>query len=251
MNPELYSWLLPCFFIIAFLHSSVGLAGGSSYTAFMAIFGMPTTIIPSISLSLNTLVSSISSFNFTKNKHLRASLLWPFLLSSIPMTTLGAHIQLPKLWFYCILMITLALCLLRFIIKDDITALYSLSDRQKTLLSLIIGAVLGFLAGCIGIGGGIYLIPCILLFGLGNAKEAAACAAIFILVNSIIGLASKWHLNLVSWQMIWSALLCVGTGGALGSWLGATTWGTRTLKKAIALVLAIACVLLLIKIVNI
>ncbi len=68
------------FFIVAFIYSSVGLGGGSSYTALMAIFGMNTMEIPLISLSLNLFVTSVGSYNFIRNKHARIKLIFPFLI---------------------------------------------------------------------------------------------------------------------------------------------------------------------------
>ena len=76
------------FFIIAFAYSSVGLGGGSSYTALMAILGFNALTIPMISLTLNLLVTSIGSVNFIRNKHANIKLILPFLLSSMPMSYL-------------------------------------------------------------------------------------------------------------------------------------------------------------------
>ena len=46
--------LIAAFFVSAMLHSSVGLGGGSSYTAWMVILAVPSLTIPSIALSHRT-----------------------------------------------------------------------------------------------------------------------------------------------------------------------------------------------------
>ena len=89
-------FLAALFFIVAFIYSSVGLGGGSSYTALLAIFGISTLAIPMISLSLNLFVTSIGSYNFIINKHGKLKLILSFLISSIPMAYLGGTLQLPK-----------------------------------------------------------------------------------------------------------------------------------------------------------
>lgn len=69
------------FFLIAFIYSSVGLGGGSSYTALMAIMGFGTLTIPLLSLSLNLLVTTAGCYNFIRHKHARIGLISPFLVS--------------------------------------------------------------------------------------------------------------------------------------------------------------------------
>ena len=61
----------------------------------------------------------------------------------------------------------------------------------KLWQGLIVGAVIGFFSGLIGIGGGIILTPVILLFHWGKMKEAAAVSALFIWVNSAAGLTGQ------------------------------------------------------------
>ena len=61
-------YVLPLlFFFIACIYSSVGLGGGSSYAALMAIFGISYQIIPTTSLILNLLVTFFGMINFWKN----------------------------------------------------------------------------------------------------------------------------------------------------------------------------------------
>ncbi len=244
MLNELSFYLLPCFFIVAFVHSSVGMAGGSSYTAIMALFGVPLSIIPSISLSLNTLVSSIGSRNFIKNNHFRWQLWLPFQVTALPFVHLGAKTQLPAVIFYLILLITLILSAIRLAFKPNFSANFQFSNRQKLLLSEMIGALLGFLSGSLGIGGGIYLIPCIILLGLGTTKEASSVGVLFILINSLIGLATKWQIGLLDFNIILPALATVGLGGALGSWYGASVWSEQTLNKMLLCILVVAIIML-------
>ena len=93
-------FLAALFFAVAFLYSSVGLGGGSSYTALMAIFGVNYLAIPPISLTLNLIVSSLGSFNFIRKRHGSYRLILPFFITSIPMAYLGGSLKLPKDFFF-------------------------------------------------------------------------------------------------------------------------------------------------------
>jgi uncharacterized protein len=236
--------LFPIFFGVAFLHSSVGLAGGSSYTAIMAVFGVPIQIIPSISLSLNTLVSSVGGFNFIRYRHFHWQILAPFLVGSIPAVYIGAKIILPTLWFYFVLLITLLLGVVRLLFWRNYTNTIGFSNIQRYTISTVLGAVLGFISGSVGIGGGVYLVPSILLLGFADAKKAAACGIVFIWVNSVIGLLSKWQSNMLELSWILPMLLVVFCGGFAGSLIGAKLWSSRYLENILIFVMSIACLLL-------
>ena len=174
-------YLLPLLFVlVAFIYSSVGLGGGSSYTALMAIFGMSYLNIPTTSLALNLIVTSIGVINFWRNGHGRLGLIGPFMLTSIPMAYLAGTLILSKDIFQLLLLITLMLVVIRIYFLNNLQFSFQLSGVKKWFFILGLGAVLGFVAGTVGIGGGIYLVPLIIMFGLGSEKEAAAAGAMFI-----------------------------------------------------------------------
>ena len=205
------------FFIVAFTYSSVGLGGGSSYTALMAIFGINILAIPMISLSLNLFVTSAGSFNFIRNKHAKIKLIFPFLISSMPMAYLGGALKPPKEIFYWVLLISLVFVAVRIYVWRDTAIKYNFGKKEKIIISLIAGSVLGLVAGIVGIGGGVYLVPLIIILGLGTEKEAAACGAIFIWLNSCSGLLSRLQYNSIDLTNYIPLIVAVLAGGILGS----------------------------------
>ncbi len=232
------------FFILALTYSSVGLGGGSAYTASMVVLGFSAALIPPISLSLNILVTSISSYQFIRNGHASARLLLPFLLSSMPMAYVGGALQLPVAVFQWLLLVSLLFAMLRLYVWDSVALQLKLNRRMQLLVSLLAGSLLGLIAGIVGIGGGIYLVPLILILGLGTAKQAAACGAVFVWVNSVVGLVSRMQHNPVDLGPYLPLLLAVVTGGALGSWLGAVKLPARTVEKVLGLVITVAMLML-------
>ena len=236
--------LLPIMFLIAFLYSSVGLGGGSSYTAVLTIFSIHYLAIPTISLTLNLFVTTIGSITFIVNKHVRLNLLLPFLLSSIPLAYLGGSLQLPQDIFLWILWASLIFVVLRIYFVEQMNFHLDVSQNQKLFISAIAGMLLGFISGVVGIGGGIYLIPLILILGLGTAKEAAACGAIFVWVNSAVGLSARTIHQPIDIIQYIPLIVAVVIGGLLGSYLSARRYSAKTIEKVLGIVVVIAIILL-------
>lgn len=237
-------FLAALFFIVAFIYSSVGLGGGSSYTALMAIFGISTLAIPMISLSLNLLVTSIGSYNFIRNKHGNMKLILPFLLSSVPMAYIGGALHLPKEMFYWVLLVSLIFVAARIYFWQNVAIKFNFTQKEKIIISLIVGTVLGLIAGIVGIGGGIYLVPLIIVLGLGSEKEAAACGAIFIWLNSFSGLLSRLQYNSIDLTNYIPLIIAVVIGGALGSYMGSFRFSAKIMDKILGLVILVAIFLL-------
>lgn len=203
--------LILFFFCIALLYSSVGFGGGSSYTAVLAWRGESAEVIRLVSLSCNLVVVVIGGWASLRARQVRASLLGPLLVTSIPGVWLGASWRVSEDLFFQVLGVALAiaglLLLLRVQEKEE--------KRPALPLLLMLGLGLGVLAGVTGIGGGIYLVPVLHLLGAGKAREVAAVGTWFILVNSAVGLAvlapsADWS------QPGWLPLVVAG-GGVIGA----------------------------------
>ncbi len=206
------------FFFIAWIYASVGFGGGSAYLSLLALKGLPYEQIPLLSLLCNIIVSGTSFLNFRHRGHFSWSLFWPFAASSIPFAYWGAMLHVPKALFLLILGFSLFAAGLRLLFKIPTET----QARNTHLLSqLAIGAIVGFVSGLVGMGGGIFLAPIMLNLGWGNAKQVATVASAFILVNSVSGLYGQWtKMNGFSIDAYWPLLLAVLIGGQCGSRLG-------------------------------
>ena len=223
--------------LVAFLYSSVGHAGASGYIAVMALWGLAPAEIRPTALILNILVATIGAFQFWKAGHFSWKLFWPFALLSIPAAYLGGYLQLPA----AILKLLIGLVLLfsagrLFFRKQDPAELAQVSKPT----ALTVGAAIGFLSGLTGTGGGIFLTPTLLFFRWAKIRQAAAISALFILVNSISGLAGYFHSN--HYIPALGAMLAPAAvvGGALGSYLGSRRLPVRAISLLLATVLVIA-----------
>jgi uncharacterized membrane protein YfcA len=238
------------FFMVAFAYSSVGLGGGSSYTALMAIAGVSYLLIPTISLTLNLFVTSVASFNFIRKKHLRLNLILPFFIASIPASYIGGSLKLPREIFYWILLTSLVFVALRIYVWENTALTIRIGNPQKIILSFIIGYVLGFVAGTVGIGGGIYLVPLIIILGLGSPKEAAACGAVFIWVNSLSGLIARFQHHVIDTKPILPLIAAVIIGGFLGSFIGSSKLSSKAMEKWLGVIIVVAILFLAKKILS-
>ncbi len=233
------------FFFIALIYSSVGLGGGSSYTAIMAIFGISYYIIPTTSLTMNLIVTFIGMINFWRNGHGRLDLIVPFLVMSVPMAYLAGTLMLPEGIFQILLIMTLILVVIRIYVLNDLKFSFQLTGFKKWIFIFGLGGVLGFVSGAVGIGGGIYLVPLIIMFGLGSEKEAAAAGAMFIWLNSLAGVIARTQAGTFNPEFILPLAGAVAIGGFAGSYLGSSKFNAKTIQKIMGIVVVIAIIFLL------
>jgi uncharacterized protein len=237
------------FLLVAFFYASVGLGGGSTYTAMLALCGVGAAAIPLITLSLNLVVTTLGAFMFFKEKHSRLRLIIPFLVTSIPMAYLGGALQVPKEVFYFLLFFSLIIAAWRIYFDREARPLL-LGTLEKISLCVLAGMVLGLIAGITGIGGGVYLVPLIILFGLGSAKEAAACGSVFIWVNSVSGLYARLQFNSIDLVPYLPLFGAVFIGGLAGAYMGSVRFVPQEMQKILGSILVVAVIFLGLKIVR-
>lgn len=228
--------------LAAFLYSSVGHGGASGYLAAMSLAGMAPAAMKPTALLLNLLVSSLASWRFYRAGHFRWRLLWPFAAASIPMAFLGGAVQASDPLYRRLLGAALIAAALRLLMPVR----ESPAPTPPPLgAALACGAVIGIASGVLGIGGGIFLSPILLLAGWANIREAAAVSAIFIFVNSAAGLAGHWSSVSSVPSAAWAWALAAFLGGLAGAELGSRRLPPEWLKRVLAAVLAAAAAKLL------
>ncbi len=237
MQVEYLAGLTLAIGLVAFLYSSVGHAGASGYIAVMTLASLSPAVIKPSALALNILVASIGSWQFYKAGHFRWKLFWPFALLSIPLAFVGGALDLPTHLFKLLVGSVLLLSALYFFWRpnnDDIGPAPSLPVAMAS------GGVLGFFAGLTGTGGGIFLTPLLLVMRWARTKEAAATSALFILVNSIAGLAGNASSVGSIPALVWPLAISAVIGGSAGSYFGSRRYPVATIKRLLAAVLVIA-----------
>jgi len=220
------------FFITAILYSSVGFGGGSTYLALMLIWNIPYYIFPILALICNIIVVSGNSINYVRSGNLNFKLLAPYLIGSIPFSFFGASMSLTKELFEILLFVILIIAGIFLLIQSK-----SFNNDQikinsiPKILSVSIGSIIGFISGIIGIGGGIFLSPILFLMKAGYPKQIATTASLFILINSIFGVAGQLTKDIVFHEFLnfWPLFIAVLIGGQIGNFLNIKFLSGKTL----------------------
>ena len=228
--------------LIAALYSSVGHGGGSGYLAVLSL----TTIAVSDPMwlkqyawSLNLIVAGLAFWHYRTGGYLDRGLVVPFLIGSIPMAAIGGYLQVEGFAYDVLLSLVLVFAAWRL--------LWSSNEEKEVVrpgsyLAVASGGGIGFASGMIGIGGGIFLSPLLILRGWADAKEAAAVAALFIWLNSLSGLVGSslsggFGLDLELFAPFAGAGLI---GGLIGSKYGSEISGQAGIRRLLVVVLLIA-----------
>ena len=220
------------FLLTATLYSSVGFGGGSTYLALLLIWDVPYLIFPVIALFCNIIVVSGNCFNYIKAGNINFRVLTPYLSSSVPLAFIGGSLSIDKEFFEIILFIVLTLAgtllILKFKSFDRSIKVYK---QIPKIISILIGGFIGFISGVVGIGGGIFLSPILLLVRADSAKNVATVASLFILINSISGLAGHFTKTSVIYEIYsyWPLFILVFFGGQLGNFLNLKVFPVKIL----------------------
>ena len=210
------------FFITAIFYSSIGFGGGSTYLALMLIWDVPFYIFPIVALICNIIVVSGNSINFLRTKNINIKLLTPYLIGSVPFAFLGASISIDKNLFEILLFFILLIAGIFLLLEsksfnnDEI-----IIKKVSKVISIFIGSIIGFISGLVGIGGGVFLSPILFLLKAGYPKHITSSASLFILINSIFGVAGQLTKDIVLNEFFkyWPLFVAVLIGGQIGSFL--------------------------------
>lgn len=225
--------------IVAFLYSSVGHGGASGYLAILSFLSISPNQMSTTSLVLNILVSTISFIFYLREGYFSFKLTLPFILASVPAAFLGGLLHIEAKTYYLLLAMVLILASVHLFINFQGDKKVKI-QLPKLYLILSSGAGIGFISGLIGLGGGIFLSPLIILMKWADPKVTSASSALFILVNSISGLCGKAVSNSIDFGVLTPFIFFALSGGFLGSYFGSKKFSPQVLKKMLGIVLIIA-----------
>lgn len=241
------------FFLTAALYAAVGFGGGSTYTALLALNDLDFRVLPAIALVCNIIVVTGGVWRFWRAGHLDIRRIAPFLITSVPAAWLGGSLPVSEVVFVGLLGAALLLSgIWLLFIEDRFSEVGGRPGSSQSFpASLGLGGAIGLLSGVVGIGGGIFLAPLLYLTRWGAPQQIAAGCSLFILANSISGLAGQVgklrDAELLALALpYWPLPIAVLLGGQIGSWLGAIRLNPILIKRLTAiLILYVAARLIL------
>jgi len=237
IDPTVLPWLLALLGLTAVLYSSVGHGGASGYLAAMALLSVAPAAMKPAALAMNIVVTLLVSVRLYRAGYFRWDVFWPFALTSIPMAFVGGGMQIADPIYKYVVGMTLLTAAARLWIKCQGP---ENPCPPKMWVAMPLGAVLGFVSGLTGVGGGIFLSPLLLFLRWATVRTIAAVSAAFIFVNSISGLV-----GFAGNAPIWSMELPLLAGTVLaGAWVGSEFAVRRlapsSLNRVLGIVLGIA-----------
>jgi uncharacterized membrane protein YfcA len=240
LNPLGWMVLLAAVFTVAFFYSSVGHGGATGYLAALALLGVAPASARVAVLITNVLVASIAWWRFQQAGHFEWRILLVFALASVPCALLGSRVHVSAQAYKLILGSVLTVAGVVLLFRSRWQTEEAPLRQFIWPVALIIGVVLGFLAGLTGIGGGVFLSPLLYLFRWVKPKTTGGISAGFIVLNSAAGLAGTgWESITHAGSLLWLTLPAV-MGALLGTHFGAKRWSTRTFSRVLAGVLIFA-----------
>jgi uncharacterized membrane protein YfcA len=235
-----------------------GFGGGSSYLAVLALAALPTTEMRAIALVCNIIVAGGGVFHFVRAGKMPWRRALPLVLCSVPAAFLGGRIALPREQFLGLLGVVLLLAGLAMWWRTGITATKPEEKSEEPgtkklvgteITSGLLGTVLGFLAGLVSIGGGIFLSPVLFLQRWAAARAIAAVTSLFIFVNSMAGLAGQVSKGIeVNWQLLTALAITVFIGGQIGTRLTLKELSPTAIRRVAAILIVVVGVRLLVQV---
>jgi len=231
--------------VVAMLYASVGHGGASGYLAVLSLttYGaMEAAWLKQHVWVLNLVVAAIAFWHFHRAGHHVPKLTMPFIVASVPFAALGGALLVDGVLYDTLLSICLVWAAWRLLSVRDIEV--EVVDSPELKVALPVGGVIGLASGVIGVGGGIFLSPVLLLKRWATPKAAAATSALFIWVNSLAGLAgaaasNQWMIDVDTLIPFVTAVLI---GGFIGSRYGADVAPQQFVRRLLVVVLLIAAV---------
>lgn len=250
VEPTQIALLIGLFAVLALLYSSVGHGGASGYLTAMALIGMAPDQMKPTALILNLFVASTAMIRFSRGAGIGGTwkALAPFVITSVPCAFIGGGWSLDPRLYKFIVAAALVIAATRLAFKapgpDQEHA------RPAPLIAaLFVGALIGLFSGLIGVGGGIFLSPVLLIAGWATARQTAAMSAAFILINSsaaLIGFIASHGSPGIELGPTGLFIVAVFVGGFLGSGVGSRRFSHVVLRRMLAVVLLLAAVKLVI-----
>ena len=239
--------LLFALLVIAAMYSSVGHGGASGYLAVLSLTAYAANDpawLKQHAWSLNLLVAGIAFFAYKKSGFFDVKLALPFIVASIPAAFIGGYLQVDNTVYDILLSLTLVFAGWKLYSTKDSHSSVRINKNPPLHIAIGVGFAIGFLSGIIGVGGGIFLSPIILLFGWSEPKTTAGVSAVFIWVNSFSGLVG----STVSGQLALDVStlipfsIAVLIGGYIGSKFGSERFSQNSIRNMLVAVMLIAAI---------
>jgi uncharacterized membrane protein YfcA len=232
--------LLAIIFFASFILTMVGLGGGLVFSPLFVLLEFPVSTAVSASLFLNGIAAISAAITYFRKKMVDVKVGLPLLITSTLTAPFGAMVtsRINIRVFTSILAVVIFLAALRMLFSKKTEAEeMDVSPARRIIGGGSIGVLIGFMAGLLGIGGGVFIVP-LLIYVLKVPTKIAAATTIFIVVfSSFSGFITHISLADTDWRFILTAAIFSFAGGQLGSRIMAEKLKGLTVRRIFGVVL--------------
>ena len=235
VTTESYILINILIFLFTTLLSIGGVGAAFIDTPLLLYFGFDIVMVTALGLLLNIFSTGTQSIRHYKQKAIEYDVAFPIIVASIVTAPIGAYFvnivsQKDLKLIFALTLLVFGLIILYNLLKtrkqsetmnqDDTGPISKISNRLRIIISLLLGALVGFITGLLGIGGGSIILPFLLFFGL-ETRKAAGTTSFTVIFSSLIGLLSKLTLTsfVIDYTLLISSLIATILGAMLGSYL--------------------------------
>jgi uncharacterized protein len=234
--------LVAAFFVTAIFYASVGFGGGSTYNALLALSGVDYQLLPAIALVCNIIVVVGGTLRFARAGLVPWRQVLPLALISAPFAWLGGLTPVKESVFLSLLAMSLMIAGISLLLQKEQKIAQDIAARsfRDRWFDPLVAIGVGYLAGLVGIGGGVFLAPYLHFTRWAQSRQIAAAASVFILINSVAGLTGQFMKlgtsgKLASLADHWPLAVAVLIGGQIGSIMGISLLSPLVVRRATAL----------------
>ncbi len=218
----------------------IGLGGGLVFSPLFVLLGFGKSMAVTASLCLNGIAAASASLVYIRKKMVDFSVALPIIIASSVGAPLGAmttHRVNTEIFMMIMAVVVLAAAL-RMLFSSKGKPKGPVAGRNTRILGGgTIGLVIGFLAGLLGIGGGVFVVP-LLIYFIGIPTRTAAASSVFIVCfSSLTGFITHASISSIDWKFIFWAALFSFAGGQIGSRIMAEKLRGRTIRIVFGVVL--------------
>lgn len=227
---ETYFLLNILIFIFTTVMSIGGVGAAFIDTPLLLYFGFDIVMVTALGLLLNIFSTGTASIRHYRQKVIEYDVAFPIIISSVLTAPIGAYFVniIDKNELKLIFAITLLIFGLTILInilktrkkEEEGGEIEKISNQKRIIISLLLGAIVGFITGLLGIGGGSIILPFLLFFGL-ETRKAAGTTSFIVVFSSLIGLLSKITLTTftIDYFLLFTTVISTIVGAILGSYL--------------------------------
>jgi len=223
------------FFVIAFVFSMLGMGGGQIFIPLLYWSGLDfkTQAVP-LGMLLSVINSGTAAVTYARRRMIdwRIGLLFGVtMLLAAPLGVLVNTVAPTRLLVMSFAVFTAASGV---VILTSHRPEHAMGHRRRTLLGLLGGGGLGFVAGLLGRGGGSFVVPLLTLAGL-DARAAVATSSVAVTFSGVSSFTA--HLATAA-RPQWSLWIACAAAVLLGSRFGSRVMAARLRPRSVKLVFA-------------